>query len=112
MIASYTYNALVTRVVDGDSLITEIDAGFRIEAEMPLRIAHIDAPEMSTVEGKAARGYLVALLGPLPVAVVVHTIKPVERWGRYLAEVYIGDLDVGADMVAHGHAVAYEGGAR
>lgn len=107
MKAEYTYNAQVTRIIDADTFLVRVDAGFRIWAEMPLRLAHVNAPERFTEEGKAATAFVTSIFGTLPANVVVHTVAPVENYGRYLAEVFIGDTDLGAMMLAQGFAVPY-----
>ena len=50
----YTYNAVITRVVDGDTLVVDIDAGFDIWLRgQTLRLNRVNAPEMKTPEGRA-----------------------------------------------------------
>ena len=62
-VPNYTYYAQVMRVIDADTYDTEIDVGFRMFARLPLRVAHIDAPEAYTPEGKHATAR--ELLGPI-----------------------------------------------
>lgn len=112
MQAAYTYDARVLRVIDGDTIDVEVDCGFRMLARQPLRIAHVDAAERYTELGKAATAYLSALLMGSDKRVVVRTVKPVEKYGRYLADVFVDDVDVGALLIELGFAVAYEGGTR
>lgn len=109
------YKAKVLRVIDGDTFEVLVDVGFHIEAHMPLRLAHVDAPEHNTADGKAAIKYVTDLIGSLPAAVVVHTFKPADKFGRYLADVLLDDyeggvLNLGQNMVEEGFAVPYEGG--
>lgn len=89
---NYAYRAMVTRVVDGDTVDALIDVGFRILTEQRLRLARIDTPELrgGTAESKAkareARDYVRKVLGPF-VDVVVQTSKA-DSFGRYLTEVW------------------------
>jgi len=108
----YWYRAQVTRVVDADTLEVAVDVGFRLTATMPLRIAHVDAPESRTTQGKAATAFVAALLGALPASVLVHTFKPIDKYGRYLADVYAGDKSIAIELLRAGLAVPYEGGAK
>lgn len=114
MIPDYTYDAKIIRVVDGDTYEVEVDLGFRIVARLPLRLAHVDTPERNTAAGKSVIKYLLALFGPLPTSVYVRTYKPVDKYGRYLADVYVpstsGPLDLGQSLVEQGLAKSYEGG--
>jgi endonuclease YncB( thermonuclease family) len=54
----YEYMAKVTRVIDGDTIEVEIDLGFKIKHTTILRLSGINAPELRTPEGVAAKRYL------------------------------------------------------
>lgn len=109
---SFAYSARVLRIIDADTYDVEIDLGFRMVARLPLRLAHIDTPERYTVAGRAATGYVAELLGALPAPVVVQTFKPVDKYGRYLADVFIGDVDLAAVLIHDGYGQGYEGGSK
>lgn len=110
---NHAYTATVTRVIDADTYDVEIDLGFRLVARLPLRLAHVDAPERGTVAGANATALVRGLLGALPAAVVVRTYKPVDKYGRYLADVFTGTgKSVAAELVAVNLARPYEGGGR
>lgn len=109
---AFIYAATVERIIDADTLDVVIDAGFRITVSLPLRLAHVDAPERFTPDGKAATVFVGEFLGPLPVDVVVQTYKPADKYGRYLATVSCHDIDLGSALIDAGHAVPYEGGPR
>lgn len=112
MDAAYTYDATVIRVIDGDTLDVLIDVGFRMSATMPLRLAHIDAPERFTAPGKDATAFVTVQLASVKNAVVVRTYKPTDKYGRYLADVFIGEDSLADLLVGAGLAVPYEGGTR
>ncbi len=111
----FTYDATIRRVVDADTLIIGIEVAPGIWLEEKLRLRGLDAPELSTAEGKAAKRFVDHLL-PAGTAVVVSTTKP-DKYDRYLADVFIGATsggEAGATMEAvflnnalleHGHAV-------
>jgi endonuclease YncB( thermonuclease family) len=110
----YEYLATVLRVVDGDTVHFDCDLGVDVHIQLGCRVAHINAPEMSTAEGKAAKAWAAEWLAEYGPAFVVRTIKDhQEKYGRYLVEIAndAGD-DFGAAMIAAGQAVAYEGGPR
>lgn len=110
MEVTYTYNALLVRVIDGDTIEAAIDLGFAMTATMPVRLAHINAPEHNQPGGSEATAYLKTLLGDGKL--VFKTYKPKDKYGRYLAEAYVGPLYVNQQMIDSGHAVPYEGGER
>ena len=111
---SYIYHHVaLVRVIDGDSLVLEIDLGNKITWRDSFRLSGIDAPEMSAVGGEEAKAHLEGLLG-LGVC-RVETFKP-DKFGRWLAEIYItvrsGEMSANKLMVLDGHAVPYSGGKR
>lgn len=59
---SYTYVAHVERVIDGDTILVEIDCGFNIRVRQRLRLRGI-APEMSTKAGERARVFVMPVVG-------------------------------------------------
>lgn len=107
----YEYRAQVLRVVDGDTVHLEVDVGFSASIKMKIRLAGINAPELDTDAGKAARDYLSGLL-PIGSNVFIRTLKDrQEKYGRYLAYIYAdsmnGSVCFNNLLVENGHAVTY-----
>ncbi len=63
MTPKYQYQAKLVRIIDGDTVECDIDLGFYMTARMPVRLAHINAPEHNEVGGKEATEHLKTLLG-------------------------------------------------
>ncbi|WP_437226011.1 thermonuclease family protein [Planctomicrobium sp. SH661] len=108
----YEYRTRITRVIDGDTVVGEIDLGFRIALTVTLRLVGINAPEIRGSErprGLAARQYLESLLEELTGQtgqLVVRTQQDVtEKYGRYLAELISGEVNLNHALVTAGHAV-------
>lgn len=108
----YRYRAIIRQVYDGDTVTADLDLGLHtwVHGEK-LRLARIDAPEvrgLQRAQGLAARDFLRRQIDGAEV--VVQTIKDTkEKYGRYLAEIWLTDEDGGAAnindlMVATGHA--------
>ena len=101
----------VDRVIDGDTVVLDIDMGNRNTWTGPFRLAGINAPEIGTPGGSEARLFLFDLLkGGVALA---ETIKP-DKYGRWLVRLYTHfgldgtpEGDVGEAMIEAGHAVAY-----
>jgi micrococcal nuclease len=112
----YEYRAVVRSIYDGDTMRCDIDLGFGVwTANQQLRLIGIDAPEMTTPEGKPARDWLRAAL-PIGTEVVLITHKDQgDKYGRWLAQVFAPDdavTSVNQKLIDAGHARAYDGGKR
>ena len=100
----FTYAAKLIEVIDGDTVDLLIDLGFGVHVKERCRLYGIDAPEMPTEAGKAAKAYLESLIkaatGELFVATRKMTRKPKEKtdkYGRYLAVLYDGPYSLEED---------------
>ena len=110
----YEYYATVVKIVDADTIDVDIDLGLHVwKRKERLRLAGLNAPEMSTPEGVAATAYLVTVL-PVGTQVTVRTtVDRTEKYGRYLATVMLGAVNVNELLISTGHAVPWNGvGAR
>ena len=92
----YEYKATVVSVYDGDTITVSVDMGFHISQIMSVRLARINSPEVrgaSSAEGLKARDYLRSIL-PAGTEVTLVTYKNgKEKYGRYLADVYLNELE-------------------
>jgi len=109
----YNYKAAVTRIVDGDTVVVDIDLGFGVWLrDQSVRLAKINAPEIrgSTREaGLASKDFLTKLI--LNKWVQIRTEKGNEKYGRWLATILIEEdgnlIDINRKMIAEGHAIIY-----
>jgi len=84
--ASYIYQAHIKEIIDGDTLILNIDLGFQVWKEQRIRLAEVDCPELATKEGKAALNYVRNKL--TQVKKIVIKTKKIDIYGRYLAHIF------------------------
>ena len=120
----FQYAAKVLRIIDGDTLVLDVDLGFKIHTEINARLARINAPDvlnygLNGVEDVAAK-YVIQRCPPGSVCVV--NISRAEKYGRWLAELFykpgVFDRDViiksgsclNDEMVRDGIALPYAGG--
>lgn len=103
-------------MLDGDTIRAEVDLGCDVRHNLTLRLAGINAPEMSTEDGESAKQFLLYLLEAAPrdvferPVILVRTIKDRrEKYGRYLAELLIDETTKTLNelMVEQGFAVRY-----
>lgn len=106
----YVYNAYVVDVYDGDSITLDIDLGFNIVMKnQKIRLYGIDAPELRLEEkesGLISKNWLVERI--LNKNVVIKTYKDSrDKYGRWLADIYVGDVFINETMVIEGLAIKY-----
>ncbi len=105
----YEYRARVVKIKDGDTVVLDVDLCLHVVREKEtFRLARINAPELGTPEGDAAKRHLEALLAGVE-RVLIQTKKPegdTEKYGRFLVEIFFpNDPEAISDkMVKAGHA--------
>jgi micrococcal nuclease len=108
---TWTVPAEVLRVVDGDTLEVMLDLGWGMFHKTKVRLAGVNAPEMNTPEGVAARDFArdllrVGAMHPFPIEVASHSL---DKYGRTLGAVTYNDawatVDLASALLANGHAV-------
>jgi endonuclease YncB( thermonuclease family) len=101
---AYIYRAEVLDVHDGDTYRLRVDLGFRCAVTIQCRLHGVDAPELNTPEGKAARNFaLEAIEGG---EVVIQSYKDQRSFERWVCDVWLPDGRSLADtLVQAGYAV-------
>ena len=97
--------AVVTRIIDGDTIEVTLDLGWKLYKNDHVRFVGINAPEKNTPEGIGARDFLSIYL-KVGQKVMIHSHK-LDKYGRCLATVMVGDVNLNNLMVKSGHAVEY-----
>ena len=125
----YEYNAIVDRVVDGDTIKCTIDLGFSTWKKITVRMEGINTPESRTRDleekkrGLAAKDRLVEILSHNNNKCVLK-VSGLGKFGRALASVFVNtlspasdnssitEIDVNKQLIKEGHAKEYYGGKR
>ena len=110
----FVYNAILERVVDGDTIDVTLDLGFNVKLhKQRCRLAGIDTPESRTRDlaekalGKAASARLQEIIGT-ELLIESHGKG---KYGRILATPYTLDgKNICQMLIDEGHAVEYWGG--
>ena len=125
MIPNYTYRAVVTRVVDGDTVDVNLDLGFGIFIKDRVRLLGIDTPEsrprrkQEKVLGLAAKARIKEIIAGARLIpgkrgkkqIFVSTTKDGKgKFGRILGTLWVNGENVNLQLVAEGHAREYMGG--
>jgi len=107
----YHYNALVTKVVDGDTIHCDIDLGFGVILKnQTFRFFGLNTPETKGTTREAgliSKTFVENLLMNKPI--IVQSIKDTkEKYGRFLAKIYVqesnGWINVNDLIIAKGLA--------
>jgi micrococcal nuclease len=92
-------DGVVVGVTDGDTVDVRLDSGM-----VRIRLHAIDAPERGQAHGQAAKEALSGLV--FGKAVQVEPFEQ-DRYDRLVARVWLGGLDVNAEMIKRGYAWVY-----
>lgn len=116
----YEYHAKVTNVVDGDTIIVDIDLGFDVVlSNQSVRLLGVDTPESRTsdktekVFGLASKDYTKSFIENCNKYVIIRTHKSddSEKFGRLLGEIINPETKevLNDSLVSNGYAVKYLG---
>jgi endonuclease YncB( thermonuclease family) len=94
------YSGKVVAIADGDTF-TLLTSN---KQQIKVRMAQIDTPEKNQPFGAKSRQVLSDLIFSKEVLVVQQDI---DRYGRLVGQVYVGDIDVNRKMVQEGMAWVY-----
>lgn len=130
---NYTYHAEVVRVVDGDTIIANVDVGFDMWKRCNIRLHGINTPETRTRDleekeaGLKAKDRLIELLQATDNKFILKSMG-LDKYGRSLGVIYAGYQDIkpwdnssesrpvflslNELLITEGLAVAYFGGKR
>ncbi len=116
----FRYNAILDRVIDGDTVDATIDLGFDTWKKTRIRFYGINTPESRTRDleekkrGLAAKDRLIEILKANDNKFVLQS-HGVGKYGRCLGELFVetlGETSVQETLINEGHGVAYFGGKR
>jgi len=115
----FHYTAKVVRVIDGDTVVVDIDLGFDCWLKnQHVRLYGINAPESRTknLEEKArgikSKEYLRSIIIPGDTIILKTFLDKLGKFGRVLGVLYFRGMNLNEDMVTSGNAVDYFGGKR
>lgn len=112
----YEYKAKCIKVIDGDTIDVDIDLGFNTHFQTRVRLAGIDTPELRAVnplERQAAqqiRNYVKAAIEGRDIILKTYKDPSEDKYGRYLAMVYINEQNMNNSLVEMKYAKEYDGG--
>ena len=109
----YTYNAIVTDVIDGDTIDCSVDLGFTVTVNVRFRLYGLDTMETRDKDATKKELGLKAKLLAAETLVGNHIqlrSHKTDKYGRWLAEVFIDGKSFNQRLLDEGLAVSYFGG--
>jgi micrococcal nuclease len=106
----FTYEAFISKVVDGDTVKADIDLGFNVVLkDQVFRLYGINAPEKkgeSKFEGEKSKERLSQLILGRTVKVKTYKDKK-EKYGRILVQIFLDEENINELLVQEGLASVY-----
>lgn len=98
---NYTYNAIITKVYDGDTITADIDLGFNCWLKsQKIRLANINAPELHSNDNNAINAKNFLAYWTLHKTVQIKSIKYKKgKYGRYIAEIFVNGENINQKML-------------
>lgn len=109
----HEYKAKLLRIVDGDTVDLAVDAGFDIWFNARFRLYGINAAEIRTknleekARGLAAKDWLADKLKDKEIVIQTYKEDKQEKYGRYLAKIFVDGVNLNDLMVQEGFAKVY-----
>lgn len=115
----YIYKCKLTRVIDGDSIVADIDLGFNTFTNRHIRLWGINTPEIRTRDlEEKKRGFIskarVDELMELCNGEFIIESRGLDKFGRSLGIIWITledtEININETLITEGLAVEYFGG--
>lgn len=105
--------AEVLRVIDGDTVKLRVDCGCYVHIEITARLFGINAPEIkgaSKAAGLDSSNWLMQQFAvSIDASVTVRIHRTTEKYGRWLVEIWLGNININEASVKAGMSVAWDG---
>lgn len=113
----YKYSAIINRIIDGDSIILDIDLGFNTWLNnQSIRLHGIDTPETRTrdlvekQQGLLAKNRVLELLSPGDTVTIKTILDKHEKFGRILGQIELSNgINLNRLLIEERLAVEYYG---
>lgn len=108
---NYIYDAVVTKVVDGDTIDATVDLGFTVSVNVRFRLNDVNTMEMKDTDpikresAQLAKQFMIDKL--LNKIIVISSYKT-DKYGRWLADIYLNDEKINDTLIKEGLAVQYK----
>ncbi len=98
---NYIREAIVTKIVDWDTVYISCDLWFDVWKNLKIRLARINCPEKNTEKWKIVREYMSKFLNK---SWFIESLK-YDKYGRWLCELYIEDENISDLLISLWYAL-------
>lgn len=102
----YLYKGIISKWYDGDTLTADVDLGFKVHANIRIRLVRINAWEMnseSSYRRRFARHARAFAKKNFPVSSeIIISSKRKDRYGRWLAEIEFNEINISDFLLGSG----------
>lgn len=100
---AYRYAARLVRMVDADTYVLRIDAGFHVHVETHVRLNGWNCPERRDPLGPAATAAAEQILKAAS-QIIVETAKDTQTFGRWVGAIFVDGRELGVLLEQRGLA--------
>ena len=98
----FTYRAIVVRVIDGDTVVLDIDLGFGVWLhKQSIRLLGVNAPEIRGEEREEGLKWKAKLESLIPVGteIILESFRDKsDKYGRWLGNLWLGERLLNEEM--------------
>lgn len=112
----HRYRVKEVKVIDGDTVDLTLDLGFYAYTQQRFRLDGLNTPEMNSkdpserVKAAEVKNFVIRVVGAATCIEVTSTRT--EKYGRWLAELWLDGVSLNNLLLGKGLAIPYSGGSR
>ena len=97
----YEYKAKVLRVIDGDTMICEVDLGFSIKVTERIRLRGINTPEVRGTEKRRGLEVKEIVKSIIEEKEITLQVYKKGKYGRYIADIIVDDQNLSEYLITN-----------
>ena len=97
----YEYKAKVLRVVDGDTMVCEVDLGFSITVTERIRLRGINTPEVRGNQKKRGLEVKEIVRNMIEGKEIILQVYKKGKYGRYIADIVVDDYSLSEYLISN-----------
>ena len=104
----YEYKAKVIRVIDGDTMVCDVDLGFSITIRERIRLRGINTPEVRGTQKKRGLEVKEIVRSMIEGKEITLQVYKKGKYGRFIADIIINDITLSDYLLVQGLGEKYD----